>query len=212
MGLKRVIPEGMTEDEFIQKRSDEVPNFDWKEHDRLIGKAGSTPMFMSAREILTTHHLLEDTGALFGTPWRNKIIARKTEESIHNLANPRGTEDLGSGRAGGLADSITKNGYDWSKPIPLAVKGVDHSNNAHIQDLQRKMTPVVVNGHHRLAYMWTFHPDEPMPVDIANYNHIFLPKEDQVINNVYFGHDTPEAAISSHKAYLARARRPDDRE
>jgi hypothetical protein len=211
MGLKRVIPDGMTQTAFIKQRAQEVPDFDWKEHDRLIGNAGSTPLFMSAREILTTHNLLEDQGVRFGTPNRKAIIERKTAESIYNPDNAIGS-DLGSGRAGGLADSITKNGYDWSKPIPLAVKGVDHSNDAHTQSLQKKMTPMVVNGHHRLAYMWTFHPDEPMPVDIANYNHIFLPKEDQVINNVYFGHDTPEAAITSHKEYLARARRPDDRE
>jgi hypothetical protein len=211
MGLTRVIPQGMTEDEFIKQRAQEVPDFDWKEHDRLIGKAGSTPLFMSAREILSTHHLLEDIGALYGTPFRKKIIEQKTEESIHSPHRAIGT-DLGSGRGGGLADSITKNGYDWSRPIPLAVKGIDHSNSAHIQDLQPKMTPMVVNGHHRLAYMWTFHPDEPIPVDIANHNHVFLPREDSVINNTYFGNQTPEEAIKEHKEYLATARRPDDRE
>ena len=211
MGLKRVIPDGMTEAEFIQKRGDEVPDFDPDEHARLIGNAGSTPLFMSAREILSTHHLLEDTGALYDTPWRNSIIARKTEETLNEDKHLIGT-DLGSGRGGGLADSITKNGYDWSRPIPLAVRGIDHSNSAHIADRQNKFAPMVVNGHHRLAYMWTFHPDEPMPVDIANYNHIFLPGEDKLINDVYFGHTTPEEATKEHKEYLASAKRPDDRE
>jgi hypothetical protein len=120
--------------------------------------------------------------------------------------------DIGSGRGVNLGDSITKNGYDWSKPIPLAVKGINMSNSANMNDHWNKSTPLVVNGHHRLAYMWTFHPDEPIPVDVANYNHIFLPKEDDAINNVYFGRMSAESAIKQHKEYLAGGKRPDDRE
>jgi hypothetical protein len=211
MGLKRVIPEGMTEDEFIFKRSQEVPKFDPKEHARLIGKAGSTPLFMSAREILTTHNLHDDIGAIYGsTESKGQIIRQKTMNTV--TPNPDTRIDLGSGRGTNLGDSITKNGYDWSKPIPLAVKGVDLSGSPNHRDLQKKFSPMVVNGHHRLAYMWTFHPDEPIPVDIANYNHIFLPKEDYAITDAYFGHSTPEEAIASHKKYLATAKRPDDRE
>jgi hypothetical protein len=210
MGLKRVIPEGMTEDEFIEKRAQEVPDFDPAEHARLIGKAGSTPLFMSAREILTTHHLLEDSGAAFGSPWRKAIIGNKTRDAVKPSTDT--APDLGSGRGEGLGDSITKNGYDWSRPIPLAVKGTNMSNSANVNDHWNRHSPMITNGHHRLAYMWTFHPDEPIPVDIANYNHIFLPKEDEAINNAYFGHVTPEEAIKRHKKYLASGTRPDDRE
>jgi hypothetical protein len=197
MGLKRVIPEGMDERDFIDQRAYEAPDFDEKEHARLIGNAGSTPMWMSAREILKTHRLVDESGGL-GFLSRSTVLRKKAYESLDTDLRP----NIGTGDGSNIADSITKHGYDWTKPIPLAAKGINESTR--VSGFQPRDTgPMLTNGQHRLAYMWAFHPDEPIPVDITNYNHIFLPSEQNAITEAHYGHKTPEKAIADLKNRLS---------
>lgn len=209
MGLTRKIPANMSREDFIAERASKVPAFDAKEHARLIGNAGSTPLFMSAREILTTHNLLEDHAGRTGldpVSYKAMLIARKTKETFGSTTHV----NEGTGTGENLADSITKNGYDWSKPLPLTVKGLNYEADGGGKTTSG--TPLVVQGHHRLAYMWTFHPDEPIPVDIANHNHIWLPGESTFINNVHMGHQTPEEAKKQFNDKLSARKVTDDRE
>jgi len=154
-----------------------VPQFDPAEHARVFGShwVNNTlhyqqPQFMTARQILKTHRLVDETG-VSNTRVRSALLLKKLREI--NFANSKSYTDdanllavnnassFGAGSGHGTTEGLTNKGWDWDKPIPLGV----HPESGD---------PAVLNGQHRLAYMWMHHPDVPMPIETTDSAESFV--------------------------------------
>lgn len=176
-------PGHLQEDALIGQRMGEVPDFDQAEHDRLFQKRmvngvphWTAPHQLTARQILATHRLEDDDFISRSEVYRNKMADlmvpkyntlmphQKTEYDEEQRLNT-GTK-FGTGSGAGLDDSITKNGYDWSKPVLTSTQGVDpkYSNG-----MVRPPVPRLANGGHRVMWMFTHHPDVPIPIETDVY-------------------------------------------
>lgn len=145
------------------------------------------PMFMTADEIMRTHGLIgEYAGENPTNASRADVVAGKYHEtfdtSYKNGWNEH-TYNPGVGTGSGVADSIEKHGYNWNKPIPLGIKGLEDDFSGK-EDYPE---PMVANGQHRLAYMWMHHPDTMMPVDAQIHQDVHNPAELGHIKNYIAG-------------------------
>lgn len=175
-------PGTMQEAAYLSRRADEIPDFDYAEHNRLFrtGMARGQsywikPTHLTAREILSSHTLVDehaggDRDDIFRTKMADIINQRGLTPS--GAAKENEVSKVGNGSGAGLEDSITSKGYDWSRPLPLTVAGASHKGQTMSDD------PTVVNGQHRLMYMWAHHPDEPIPFESFMTRGPFTPSED----------------------------------
>ena len=133
------------------------------------------PLYMTAREI--TQH------ARYGDGYTHKMTpdealemkyasAARPRERVVNIRR-RGQDPVPTtfvndesvlGHEGGLKDEISKNGYDWSKPVSVT-----------LHDDEGNFAPYLLEGHHRVAVMMKHSPDEPMPVEFHwNWHHAMV--------------------------------------
>jgi hypothetical protein len=179
-------PGFLAEESLISQRAGEIPDFDQAEHDRIFQKRmvngvphWTQPHQMTAREILSTHRLESESSGLsradiygykmmdilapkYGqlTPQQRRFHA---EDSAVNAVSR-----YGAGSGAGLEDSITSHGYDWNKPVLLSTLGPNYTDGRAFTD-----KPQVKNGMHRLMWMFTHHPDVPIPVQSDVRGHAF---------------------------------------
>jgi len=93
---------------------------------------------------------LKSTMRPYDLDWHNRVTAVNMDSTY------------GSGTGAGIDDNITHHGYDWSKPVQLSTLGPDPS---HLYDMSVADQPRLANGGHRVMWMFTHHPDVPIPVD-----------------------------------------------
>ena len=123
-------------------------------HDAVASGVHPPAMFATATEIADTHDMADQTGDYS----KEEILREKREEAearpgvgydvpedFHD--EPEDTRQ--SGWYGGLTQRIKEHGYDWSKPIEMET-GVPAAT--------------ITDGHHRLAVMHRYHPDQFIPL------------------------------------------------
>jgi len=141
-----------------------LPQFDPNEHARLFrphminGKMHyQQPQFLTARQILKTHILplesLHTRESIFNQKQADlKNVNQNINFDDDEMTAVNSVSSYGGGRGHGVTEGLTAHGWDWNRPIPLAIDNVG--------------SPTVANGQHRLMYMWQHHPDVPMPVEM----------------------------------------------
>jgi len=179
-------PGHLQEDSLVGERRSEVPDFDQAEHDKLFQKRmvngvphWTAPTQLTARQILASHRLEGDDQPR--TTRSDIYVNKMTDIMMPKYGNVNSTQrqflaqdavvnatsKYGAGSGAGLDDNITKHGYDWTKPILLSTLGVD-PNHAPPGTAGQ---PRVANGGHRLMWMFTHHPDVPIPVETDVHRH-----------------------------------------
>jgi len=165
----------------ISQRAKEVPDFDQAEHDRIFQKRmvngvphWTAPHQMTAREILSTHRLEGDESVPRSEVYEEKMNDLQVPKYLKSTMRPYDLDwhnrvtavnmdsTYGSGTGAGIDDNITHHGYDWSKPVQLSTLGVHPSQ---LYDMSIADQPRLANGGHRVMWMFTHHPDVPIPVD-----------------------------------------------
>lgn len=121
------------------------------------GRTIHPPLFMTAHEIVNTHHLADGhfigdvyDAAHKGLPDQSADDKRELlKEKYAESSLPRDESEHGSG----TRDSIRREGYDWSQPLSLSrqVGG-------------KTAPPMLLDGHHRLSVMFRDKPDHFVPV------------------------------------------------
>lgn len=119
------------------------------------------PMFMSAREIVNTYRLGDAK-----LPQQTLSVKESLLKVKAALAEGPSKERW-EGQSAGVAASIRSQGYSWSSPVVI------NHDSPH--------GPAVMNGHHRLAYMYENHPDEPIPLN--HYSAVVAPVEQAAVNS-----------------------------
>lgn len=172
------------EQEFLDNRPSDMPAFSQAAHDKLFrtgmdGK-GQTywikPTHLTARQILATHVLVDEhSGEDRAVIFHRKMNDLVNKRGLTSRAELRENEvsKVGVGSGAGVEDGITNNGYDWSKPLPLTTAGMSYKGEVASYD------PTVVNGQHRLMYMFAHHPNEPIPFESSLMRSPFTPSEQQ---------------------------------
>lgn len=187
-------PGHLQEDALIGQRMAEVPDFDQAEHDRLFQKRmvngvphWTAPHQLTARQILATHRLEDDDRVPRSEVYLSKMtdimVPKYTQLRPHRQAEYEEEQRLnagtkfGAGSGAGLDDSITSHGYDWSKPVLTSTQGVDQRQYGN--GMVRPPVPRLSNGGHRVMWMFTHHPDVPIPIEtdvhrfgMGDYSHL----------------------------------------
>jgi hypothetical protein len=172
-------PGHQQETALVSQRMSEVPDFDQAEHDRLFQKRmvngvphWTAPHQLTARQILATHRLEDDDVIPRSEVYRNKmadlIVPKYTQLPSHMQEEYNEEQRLnagtkfGAGTGAGLDDNITSHGYDWTKPVLTSTQGV---HPKHSNGMVRPPVPRLSNGGHRVMWMFTHHPDVPIPLE-----------------------------------------------
>jgi hypothetical protein len=164
-------PGEVNEDRLIASRINEVPDFSQAEHDRLFQKRlvngvphWTAPHQLTARQILASHQVENED--YFGR--QHMYVTKMTDmmkgkygglDTGQQMAWNEDTKisdytNLGGGTGATVDENITKNGYDWNKPIVVSTNGGGTTTG-----------PQIINGNHRLMWMFTHHPDVPIPIE-----------------------------------------------
>lgn len=82
--------------------------------------------------------------------------------------------DEGDGTGAGLHEKMSDEGYDYSKPIKIALRGVrNNSGESNFFMPGRLDKPMIVNGQHRLAVAHNLNPNQFIAVDVQNVHDLF---------------------------------------
>jgi hypothetical protein len=201
-------PGRLQEGSLVDKTSTEIPDFDQAEHDRLFQKRTvngvphwTAPHQMTARQILSTHRLegeskLMDRSEIYRNKMADLLVPKYGQLTAQQAkfheedAVVNSVSKFGAGTGAGLDDHITKHGYDWTKPILVSTQGIPPE---HTQGMVGQDRPHVANGGHRLMWMFTHHPDVPIPIDAdihrigtGTYEHV------QTVNDAVYNGLRPE--------------------
>jgi hypothetical protein len=119
------------------------------------------PMFMTARDLVNSYRLGDAKSPKQTIESKESLLAMKASSA----EGPSRENWPGASR--GVAASIRENGYDWDRR-PVVISH-DSPHGA-----------ALMNGHHRVAYMYFNHPDEHIPV--KHYTREVAPSEREAMD------------------------------